>query len=144
MIYSVRHVTRFRYKPAVRESIMEVRMQPRTEGNQRCLSFDLKVKPEELVMKYRDFLGNLVHHFDIAGKHAELNLKAQSVVEIVPAAEPDPNDLGGWDELDAAVEAGNFCEMLPARDFARPTPLPRGLAQENELGRNSSSYYKLV
>src|SRR5260370_24973199 len=123
MIYSVRHVTRFRYKPAVRESIMEVRMQPRTEGNQRCLSFDLKVKPEALVMQYRDFLGNLVHHFDIAGKHAELNLKAQSLVEIVPAAEPDPNDLGGCGELDAAVQAGNFWEILLTTDCAATQPL---------------------
>ena len=30
MIYSVRHITNFRYKPAVRESMMEVRMQPRS------------------------------------------------------------------------------------------------------------------
>src|SRR5258708_33897294 len=122
MIYSVRHVTRFRYKPAVRESIMEVRMQPRSEGNQRCLSFDLKVKPEAMVMQYRDFLGNLVHHFDIAGKHAELNLKAQSVVEIVPAPEPDPNDLGGWDDPAPRAGGGNFLERLPHRDFAAPAP----------------------
>ncbi len=29
MAYSVRHITNFRYEPAVRESVMEVRMQPR-------------------------------------------------------------------------------------------------------------------
>ena len=45
-------------------------MQPRSEGNQRCLSFELTVKPDALVMQYRDFLGNTVHHFDIAGKHS--------------------------------------------------------------------------
>src|SRR5881392_4319679 len=57
LIYSVRHVTKFRYKPAVRESVMEVRMQPRSEANQRCLSFDLNVKPSAALMQYRDFLG---------------------------------------------------------------------------------------
>src|ERR1035438_4358205 len=34
MIYSVRHTTTFRYEPAVRESVMEVRLQPRSDGEQ--------------------------------------------------------------------------------------------------------------
>ena len=88
MIYSVRHVTKFRYKPAVRESVMEVRMQPRSESNQRCLSFELNLKPAAVVMQYRDFLGNVVHHFDIAASHSELALKAQSLVEVMPAPNP--------------------------------------------------------
>ena len=46
MIYSVRHVTKFRYTPAVRESVMEVRMQPRSDEGQRCLSFSLDVEIE--------------------------------------------------------------------------------------------------
>ena len=41
MAYSVRHITSFQYEPAVRESVMEVRMQPRTDFRQRCLSFSL-------------------------------------------------------------------------------------------------------
>ena len=39
MAYSVRHITSFHYEPAVRESVMEVRMQPRTDFRQRCLTF---------------------------------------------------------------------------------------------------------
>ncbi len=135
MIYSVRHLTRFRYKPAVRESIMELRMQPRSEGNQRCLSFDLRVKPDALVMQYHDFLGNVVHHFDIAGKHGELNIKSQSVVEILPTPELQVKNCGTWEQLDAAVDAGNYWEMLLPSDFARPTPLLQRLAQEMEIAR---------
>ncbi len=44
MAYSVRHITSFRYEPAVRESVMEVRMQPRTDFRQRCLTFSLKCR----------------------------------------------------------------------------------------------------
>ena len=69
MIYSVRHTTTFRYEPAVRESVMEVRLQPRSDGDQRCLSFTLDVDPAANIMQYRDFTGNTVHHFDIAGTH---------------------------------------------------------------------------
>jgi len=32
MHYSIRHLTKFRYSAAISESVMEVRMQPRTEG----------------------------------------------------------------------------------------------------------------
>ena len=35
MFYSIRHLTRFRYTSPVSESLMEVRMHPRTEGEQR-------------------------------------------------------------------------------------------------------------
>ena len=65
MAYSVRHITNFRYKPAVRESVMEVRMQPRTDFRQRCLSFSLSIEPRANTMVYRDFYGNAVHNFDI-------------------------------------------------------------------------------
>jgi transglutaminase-like putative cysteine protease len=138
MIYSVRHITRFRYKPAVRESIMELRMQPRSEGNQRCLSFDLRVKPDALVMQYHDFLGNVVHHFDIAGKHSELNIKSQSVVEVLPTPELQGRKCGTWEQLDAAVESGNYWEMLLPSDFARPTPLLEQLALEMEIERRGT------
>jgi transglutaminase-like putative cysteine protease len=138
VIYTVRHVTKFRYKPAVRESLTEVRMQPRSEGNQRCLSFDLSVKPNAAVMQYRDFLGNVVHHFDIAGSHTELNLKAQSVVEVLPVPEPDFAHAASWEDLDAMVASGDYYEMLLPSAFARPTPLLDALAQELELQRQGT------
>jgi transglutaminase-like putative cysteine protease len=138
MIYSVRHITRFRYKPAVRESIMELRMQPRSEVSQRCLSFDLHVKPDAVVMQYHDFLGNVVHHFDIAGKHGELNIKSQSVVEILLTPELQTKNCGTWEQLDAAIESGNYWEMLLPSDFARPTPLLEQLAREMEIARRGT------
>src|ERR1035437_2347364 len=77
LIYSVRHTTTFRYEPAVRESVMEVRMQPLSEANQRCLSFTLDVSPAANITQYRDSTGNNVHHFDIAGSHTEVKVVAQ-------------------------------------------------------------------
>lgn len=144
MNYSVRHITRFRYKPPVRESVMELRMQPRSEGSQRCLSFELKVKPDALILQYRDFLGNIVHHFDIPGKHAELNMQVQSVVEILPVSPLDPKLSLNWSELDAAVEAGNFWEMMLPSDFARPTALLQQLARELRIDRNAAPLETLL
>ena len=68
MFYTIRHLTRFRYDSPVSESLMEVRMHPRTEGFQRCLSFQLSVDPRARVNVYRDYLGNSVHHFDVPGE----------------------------------------------------------------------------
>src|SRR5882757_7892315 len=121
MIYSVRHVTMFAYEPAVRESIMEARMQPRSEGRQRCLNFHLQVNPTANVMHYRDFMGNTVHHFDIAGSHTQVKLAAQGVVEVESAELPHASAAGSWEELDALTTAEDHWEMLLPSQFTEPT-----------------------
>jgi transglutaminase-like putative cysteine protease len=138
MIYSVRHITKFSYRPAIRESVMEVRMHPRSEANQRCLTFELNVKPSATLMQYRDFLGNIVLHFDIAGGHTQLTLEAQSTVEVLPIHEPDIADAGTWENLDAMVAADGYYEMILPSAFARPTALLEELAREMELERRGT------
>src|SRR5436190_19076235 len=138
LIYSVRHITKFRYKPAVRESVMEVRMQPRSDEGQRCLSFSLDVRPAAAIMQYRDFLGNIVHHFDIAGSHSELTVKAQSLVEVLPTPNPFAEINRTWDDLDQQVAIGDWWEMMLPSAFAHPTPLLEDLAREMKLERSGT------
>ncbi|PYV75284.1 MAG: transglutaminase family protein, partial [Acidobacteria bacterium] len=135
---SVRHITKFRYKPAVRESVMEVRMQPRSDEGQRCLSFSLDVRPAAAVMQYRDFLGNIVHHFDIAGSHAELRLKAQALVDVLPAPNAFVAAERTWDDLDQMVATGDYWEMMLPSAFAHSTPLLEKLASEMKLERRGT------
>ena len=56
--YSIRHLTRFRYSEPISESIMETRMNPRSDSSQHCLSFSLSVSPRCRVFSYRDHLSN--------------------------------------------------------------------------------------
>ena len=136
MFYSIRHLTRFAYKASVSESQMEVRMHPRTEGGQRCLSFDLTVMPRTRWNSYRDYLGNSVHHFDVPGKHRELKIVAESLVEIEPPEElPNGLDASAWDELDAQVAAGDYWEMLMPSQFAQPTEMLLQLTESLEVRR---------
>src|SRR6266850_2170575 len=121
VIYSVRHTTTFRYDPAVRESVMEVRMQPRSESNQRCLKFQLDVNPAANIMQYRDFMGNAVHHFDIAQGHTQLQVVANSLVEAQPAVLPISSSAGDWADLDALLAADDHWEMLLSSQFSHPT-----------------------
>ena len=83
MHYAIRHITRFTYDAPIRESVMEIRMQPRTELAQRCLRFELATQPRAHVSSYVDLMGNIVHHFDIPSEHTELVVTAQAIVEFV-------------------------------------------------------------
>ena len=138
MIYSIRHISNFLYAPAVRESVMEVRVQPRNEAQQRCLTFYLDVSPRANVMWYRDFLGNTVHHFDIPSQHSHVKVTAQALVDVQEVLYPTVNDSGSWQDLDAQIAAGDFWEMLLPSRFAGPTDLLREFAQEHGIERTQS------
>ncbi len=130
MIYSVRHTTTFRYEPAVRESVMEVRLQPRSDGEQRCLSFTLTVDPAANVMQYRDFTGNIVHHFDIAGTHKLVKVSAQSAVEVQSVSTPRSADAGDWADLDALIAGNDYWEMLLPSHYAHSNAPLESLAKD--------------
>ena len=130
MIYSVRHTTTFRYEPAVRESVMEVRLQPRSDAEQRCLSFTLDVDPAANIMQYRDFTGNTVHHFDIAGRHTQVRVVAQSTVEMQTVPAPRAADSGDWADLDALIGGNDHWELLLPSHFAHSSPPLEQLATE--------------
>jgi len=142
VIYSVRHITGFRYQPAVRESMMEVRLKPRNEGRQRCLSFQLDIEPAANVMSYRDFLGNTVHHFDIAGSHTEIKVAAQALVEV--QSHEGEVDAGSWDDLDRRVSAEDHWEMLLPSQFACSSERLKDLARELECERYGTPHGFLV
>ncbi len=136
MFYSIRHLTQFRYDSPVSESQMELRMHPRTEGPQRCLSFNLSVDPRAMVFQYRDYLGNSVHHFDVPGKHILLRIVAESLVEVQAVPDP-PKQLGAdaWEQIDALAATGDYWEMLAPSQFAQPTPALLELAGELAVTR---------
>jgi transglutaminase-like putative cysteine protease len=122
MFYTIRHLTKFRYNAPVSESAMETRMHPRSDGNQRCLTFHLSVSPRCRVFSYRDHLGNNIHHFDIPGMHSQLVIVAESLVDLQPAPTPGHSlGLQSWEELDTMVRAGDYWEFLLPSEYAQPT-----------------------
>jgi transglutaminase-like putative cysteine protease len=134
--YSIRHLTRFRYRKPVSESIMETRMHPRSDSNQHCLSFSLSVSPRTRVFSYRDQYGNNVQHFDIPGEHDQLVIVAESLVEQhiqmdIPAfLSPE-----AWPALDALIQEGDYGEMLQPSTFAIPSPALLELAKQLNVVR---------
>lgn len=136
MTYTVRHVTRFTYEAPISESVMEVRMQPRSDATQRCLHFGLSTAPPTRILMYQDHDGNIVHHFDIPGRHARLAITAEALVDCTPAT-PLPATLGdeGWARLDAVAASGELWELLNPSQFAHATPLVDAFANEIGLAR---------
>jgi len=131
MFYSIRHITRFHYDAPVNESVMEVRMRPRSDIDQRCIHFTLTLNPKAHVSSYRDHLGNTVHHFDVPGSHTRLGLVAESTVEIdtVPPV-PDNLDPSAWKEIDELGASGEYFEFLQPSHFTTPTPQLKDFAAE--------------
>jgi len=136
MFYSIRHVTKYFYSAPISESFTEVRMQPRSEANQRCLTFQLSVSPRTRVFSHRDHFSNSVHHFDVAGLHSRLLIVAEALVDLQPPQQlPYAIPPQAWDEIDAAVDEGDYWDLLTPSTFARPTSLLSELAESLNVKR---------
>jgi len=115
---------------------MEVRIQPRSEGNQRCLDFRLNTSPHAQILGYRDENGNRVHHFDVPNKHNHLTVTAETIVEVTtPPFVPDALTVATWEELDDLTANDEYWDMLQSSHFARPTELLYQLTRELDIRR---------
>ncbi|MBS0333018.1 MAG: transglutaminase family protein, partial [Proteobacteria bacterium] len=134
MLLAVRHSTRYLYDEPVRESVMEVWMQPQKRSSQRLISFDLDLDPAAQLFSYADTFGNAVYHFDIPQPHQSLTITARSAVETEPAPHlPDHLDRGEWDRLRSDFVRGEHFDFLRAHGFAGPTPALTHFIAERDL-----------
>ena len=122
MLLEVRHVTRYQYDDPVRESVMEVWMQPQKRSTQRLISFELDVDPAAQLFSYADSFGNAVYHFDIPQPHERLTIVARSAIETEdPAPLPDALDRGEWERLRSDFVTGEHFDFLHAHGFTGAT-----------------------
>ena len=84
MLLSIKHTTDLFYNDYINESVMELRMAPRQEQNQRRLSFSIDIGPATSVKSYFDWLGNTIHAFSINALHDRIQIIATSIVETEP------------------------------------------------------------
>ena len=123
MFYSIRHITRFRYSAPVRESVMELRMQPRSEGPQTLRSFQIATNPRAQLYAYTDHLGNAVYHFNLLREHEELRIEAQAVVEMAQFPHtPEKLDHLEWGRYNNYNLSDDHFDMLGPSKFARLSP----------------------
>lgn len=134
MLLEVRHVTQYHYDRPVRESVMEVWMQPQKAARQRLVSFELDLDPAAQLFSYPDTFGNAVYHFDVPQPHDRLTIVARSAVETeAPQALPEALDMGEWDRLRGDFVRGENFDFLRPHGFARETEALKAFMAEHGL-----------
>ena len=133
MLIDVEHRLRFRYEDFIRESQMEIRVEPRTGPTQRLHSFQLAVGPTASVDRYLDWNKNWVHHLAIRDYHNRIEIVARSLVDTT-SPDVDP-------ELPVAVPAEEVSgELLDFTRFGGPVehaPALDALISEIPLARDA-------
>jgi len=119
---SILHVTDFEYDGIVSESHNEVRLRPRDDARQSCLSFRLSTRPASGGSVHQDYFGNWVHRFNILAPHRTLRIEAASVVMLHPA--PPVGELPPLHELDGRRQelAEEFFEFLAPSHYVPQPP----------------------
>ncbi|HWF10866.1 MAG TPA: transglutaminase family protein [Bryobacteraceae bacterium] len=101
--YKLAHVTLFSYDGPVSESYNELRLRPRHDESQSCLSFRLTTNPASKPTAHLDYFNNWVHQFHILREHRELRVESEAIVLVHPPA-LQPGRAIPLDELDDRLE----------------------------------------
>jgi len=134
MLLEVRHVTRYHYAARVRESVMELWMQPQKAGRQRLVSFELELDPPSQLFSFADVFSNAVYHFDVPHPHDTLTISARAVVDTSPnLPQSEPLDMGEWDRLNTEFVRGECFDFLRPWGFAVQTALLEAFVKEEGI-----------
>jgi transglutaminase-like putative cysteine protease len=136
--HSLFHVTDFEYDGPVSESYNEVRLRPRQDETQTCLSFQLSTRPAARTAYFVDPYDNWVYRFNVLGEHRHLRIEAESVVLVhepaaLPAEGPRLSEIGEHSE---ALE--EFYDLLCPSVYVPHLPQARDLAAEAERESDGS------
>jgi transglutaminase-like putative cysteine protease len=130
--YSLFHVTDFTYDGPVSESYNEVRLRPRQDETQTCLSFRLVTDPAARASAHLDLYGNWVHQFNVMPEHRHLRIEAHSVVLVqAPAALP-PDGITLTELADYAAALDEFYDFLSPTVYVPRLPAVRELMDQAE------------
>jgi len=78
----INHRTHYQYVGNSSSSHNEIRLKPLTNDVQRCLEYNVFVKPKSKVYEY-ETIGGFVNHFAIMEPHEEMDVRVESVVETI-------------------------------------------------------------
>ena len=124
MRVGITHTTRLTYGVHVVEGVMDVRLGPRSDADQRWQEYDLRATPTAAIRRYYDGFGNAAHLVTIARAHDEVELVSCGVVETVlddpfklPLTEPPPlgpSELADYLTPSAIVPSDPALESMAA------------------------------
>jgi transglutaminase-like putative cysteine protease len=142
MFLDVQHHLWLEYDDFIRESFIELRLQPKRTLTQTVSSFVLSAGPPTKISRYRDWNDNIVHHFAVTQFHDRIEVQSRSLVQTqaspfplgaiedaVPFGEL-PHELHDWLGLD-----GPLCPTPELERFAADIDVPRNTPLGEQVRR---------
>jgi transglutaminase-like putative cysteine protease len=80
MLFEIQHRTELSYSQRISESVMEVRLTPRSDAHQTLRRFNIVVGPDARVSNHVDWQGNTVHQFSIVTFHDRVVIQSSATV----------------------------------------------------------------
>jgi transglutaminase-like putative cysteine protease len=106
VIYTLRHLTRYRYGKPVRFARCAMRLRPRDGEGQTVLESRVTIDPEPRTQVVRhDYFGLETVSVTIDTPHSELRVEARSRVRVDRPALPEPESGAPWERVRAGVLA---------------------------------------
>jgi transglutaminase-like putative cysteine protease len=134
MQFEIRHITQYRYDEPVRESVVELRMQPRRTSHQNLVSFELEIEPASQVFSYADSWGNAVHNFDVPHAHDRLDIITRAVVETDKQAPAAPaTSMDDWAVLASEATRAEGWDFLTLHGLVAETAALRAFIEGRGL-----------
>jgi transglutaminase-like putative cysteine protease len=106
MRVAITHTTRLEYTADVVEGVMDVRLGPFSDADQRWDRYELRTNPTAAIRRYTDGFGNVAHLITLARPHNAVEVIARGEVETFladpfvplagPAAPLRPRDLADY------------------------------------------------
>ena len=122
MRYEIEHVSRYLYTAPVQRCMMSLCLQPRDDGGQRLLHFEVSTDPPAPLSYETDAFGNTKHVLNVHREHEVLEVATRCTVETpLPAALPGALGAGAWEELRSWGQSLAYWDFLQASAVARPS-----------------------
>ena len=125
----IRHTTGYRYEAPAMASYNEARMLPVSGEGQFVIYSNLDIRPYTSMNQYDDYWGTRVVSFDVLNPHSELQLTAESLVEVRPRLASGHQI--SWEQLGNVTQRSiTYVEQLAQTDRTMPTDDLRASARE--------------
>jgi transglutaminase-like putative cysteine protease len=122
MLFHVIHATRYTYEVPVSHSLNEVRLIPRPLEAQAIQRSEIQVQPEPAFMYYRkDYYGNDISSFELFEKHDQLQITAESLVEVSASTAASIVPIS-WNAAQKAIAAQPDDATIEASEFIYNSP----------------------
>jgi transglutaminase-like putative cysteine protease len=124
MHYRVTHVTTYAYEELVSICHNELRLEPRSAPQQRCLATALAIDPTPAVLSTElDYFGNRASFFTVQEPHHRMQVTARSDLEIDAPDRPHPAATPAWEAVRERLRAYAGAAALEAFEMSFDSPL---------------------